>query len=102
MNSSRSRVRRSDEEWQNIIHQYEQSGQTQEAFCDGQSLALSTFNRWRQRLHAVSTPPPVSREETAFVELSTLDEAVIAPPSTAWDVELQLGADIILRLRQRC
>ena len=107
MNSSNSlvqrpRVRRSDEEWQNFIHQYEQSGQTQAAFCDGQSLALSTFSRWRQRLRAMSASPPVRCEETAFVELSTLDEAVTAPPSAVWDVELQLGTDIVLRLRQRC
>ena len=93
----RSRVRRSAPEWQDIFQQFSHSGQTQEVFCAEQSLALSTFNRWRQRLADVTD---LAVDQTAsFIELSSCE----APPSTMpWDVELQLGAEIILRLRYQC
>jgi len=94
-----SRVRRSAFQWQEIIQQYERSGQTQETFCHARSLALSTFCRWRQRLSRVSTP--VSYERPGFVELSSGMDAPTEPSTIPWDVELQLGADLFLRLR-RC
>ena len=92
-----SRVRRSASEWQDIFQQFSHSGQTQEIFCAEQSIALSTFNRWRQRLNG---PTELTIDEAAsFIELSSCDK----PPSTTpWDVELQLGSEIILRLRYRC
>ncbi len=98
----RPRVRRNTEQWQDIIHRFEQSGQTRDAFCAEHALALSTFSRWRQRLRALSASPPLSREAVSFVELSAAEDAMDAPSSVDWDVELQLGADIVLRLRRSC
>ncbi len=93
----RSRVRRSASEWRDIFQQFSHSGQTQEIFCAEQSLALSTFNRWRQRL--TGSTELVADQAASFIELSSCEE----PPSTTpWDVELQLGADIIIRLRHPC
>ncbi len=98
----RPRVRRNTEQWQDIIHRFEQSGQTRDAFCAEQALALSTFSRWRQRLRALSALPPRSNEAISFVELPVADDAMGVPSSVDWDVELQLGADIVLRLRRSC
>jgi len=103
MNSSKSlarsdRIRRSASEWQHIIAQYEQSDQTQETFCHEHSLALSTFCRWRQRLSRLTSPSTC--EAPGFVELSS-EVPADEPALTSWDVELQLGADVFLRLR-RC
>lgn len=42
----RARVRRNIKQWRDIIHRFEQSGQTRDAFCAEQSLALSTFSRY--------------------------------------------------------
>jgi len=94
-----SRVRRSAAQWRDIIRQYEQSGQTQAVFCDEQSLALSTFSRWHQRL-ANSTDTLCN--ESHFVELSAHEELSGTSSSALWDVELQLGTDVVLRLRHRC
>ena len=104
MNSSKSlvrrpRVRHSPSEWRDIIDQYEQSDQTQEIFCAEQSLALSTFSRWRQRLADASDLIP--GQEAHFVELSSHEDSAAVPSPGLWDVELQLGADLFLRLR-RC
>lgn len=91
------RIRRSPDQWREIIGRFEQSGQTRVQFCDEQGLGLSTFSRWRRRL---SREVPVSHpqsDDALFVEL-----AQVAPEPSArpWDVELQLGGSVCLRLRQ--
>lgn len=93
----RTRVRHSAGEWQDIFQQFAQSGQTQEIFCAEQSLALSTFNRWRQRL--TGSTKLVADQAASFVELASYEEPLSTVP---WDVELQLGAEVFLRLRYRC
>jgi hypothetical protein len=105
LNSSKSlvqrpRVHRNPSEWQDIIHQFEQSGQTRDAFCADQSLALSTFSRWRSRL--ADSFDDMGCKAAGFVELSSGADPVTAPSPAPWDVELQLGADIIIRLRHQC
>ena len=96
------RLRRSPSQWQVIIDQFERSGQSQSVFCAEQSLALSSFHRWRQRLARLSRPSAC--HDADFIELSDLETPVPAPPfpSAHWDVELQLAADVILRLRHQC
>jgi len=92
------RVRRSKDEWRQIFARFERSDQTIEQFYAQQGLALSTFSRWRQRLRTDCREAVQGSPEAVFVELSRGDApcAVTSP----WDVELQLGNDIFLRLRQ--
>jgi len=88
--------RRSVEQWQDIMSAYDSSGLTQELFCVQESIALSTFYTWRQRLSAVK-PAKVKSKKPLFVELaSSLPEN----KSSGWDIELSLGDSIVLRLRQ--
>jgi len=91
------RIRRSKDEWRKLFARFEQSGQSIEQFCAQQGLALSTFSRWRQRLRSNCRDSQGSAE-AVFVELSRGDvpSAVVSP----WDVELQLGNGMFLRLRQ--
>jgi hypothetical protein len=50
-------------------------------------------------LKQLTVPELVADQAASFIELSSCEE----PPSiTPWDVELQLGAEIILRLRYQC
>lgn len=92
------RVRRSIDEWRELIARFEQSGQTIKQFCAQQGLALSTFNRWRHRLRTDCREVAQGSPDAVFVELSRDDGpcAVTSP----WDVELQLGNGMFLRLRQ--
>jgi len=92
------RIRRSKNEWCELFVRFEQSGQTIEQFCAGQGLALSTFNRWRQRLRTQCREEPQGSPEAVFVELSRGD--ALCAVVTAWDVELELGKGMFLRLRQ--
>jgi len=80
-------VRRGEKEWAKIVHRFESSGLTGAAFCQREGLALSSLQRWRQRLP--------SRGVASFVEL--VPPTVSAPPSSSgWSVELTLpnGASV--------
>ena len=91
------RIRRSQEQWSELLDRFERSGQTQEQFCTGHDLGLSTFSRWRKRLRQKKAIPPKRSADALFVELA---QDTLAPPVQSWDVELQLGAGIVLRLRR--
>ena len=94
--------RRSASEWRALMAKFSRSRETRTQFCERHGLALSTFDRWRSLLRqeptAVSQTPP-SPPGTLFVELADGDKPVVSP-SAAWDVELELGAGMFLRLRR--
>ena len=96
---TRSHMRRSPEQWRELFTRFEQSGQTRERFCAEQGLALSSFDRWRHKLrHDVPRGEAVVGD-ALFVELTSDGESSAKAP---WDVELQLGGGMILRLRRPC
>ena len=84
------RIRRSRDQWQQLIGEQADSGMTQAAFCQAHSLSLASFQNWKRRL--VYEEPAES-----WVELGTLNKA----SQSGWDIELALGDNICLRLR-RC
>lgn len=45
----RSRKRRSREEAERLVHEYEQSGMTRGAFCRRHGLSVATLDKYRQR-----------------------------------------------------
>lgn len=57
--------------WQQQIHNWENSGLSQKMFCQGQSLALSTFSYWKRKIaisktetvqfYSLSLPEPIQR-----------------------------------------
>ena len=86
------RVRRSEAEWRDLFARFEQSGQTREAFCAEHSVVLSSFIRWWKKLHQGSQHRAAVVQDPVFVELASGREP-------RWEVELQLGAGVVLRLR---
>ncbi len=92
--TNRRRIRRSEETWRELLVRFERSGQTCERFCAEQGLALSSFTRWRQKLRSASHSQAAVVQEALFVELGSDGEA-------RWDVELQLGAGVVLRVRRQ-
>ena len=86
------RHRRNGDQWRELLDRFDRSGQTQEQFCAAHDLGLSTFSRWRKRLRRQS---PMGSSDALFVEL-----AQDAPASRLWDVELELGSGMCLRLRR--
>ena len=95
---SRSRrIRRSAEEWREIFSEFVQSGQTRKQFCAERNVKVSTFSRWRERLRDDSHAGAPNTEDSIFVELASQTRK---PSAVPWDVELELGGGVVLRLRQ--
>ena len=93
--STARRSWRSLEQWRELLDRFNRSGQTQEQFCAEHHLGLSTFGRWRKRLRRQAVKPPKHSSDALFVEL-----AQDVPASPPWDVELQLSAGMVLRMRR--
>lgn len=81
--------RRTPSEWRAIIADFRGSGLSQEAFCRQQGLAYSTFTNWLAKLRE----EPAEAAVGAFVEIPMPHERI-------WDMELQIGTHVVLRLRQ--
>lgn len=88
---TKRRIRRSRDEWRRLIDEQAKSGQTQSAFCAARGISVGSLQNWKRRL----VTPDATLEP--WVELGTLAEA----KSVSWDVELDLGEGVCLRLR-RC
>ena len=94
---SRRRMRRSREQWRSLVTRFEESGQTREAFCAEMGISASTLRRWCSRFREPSRP--AVSQAPVFVELPAEErktEASVQP----WEMELQLGAGVVLRLRR--
>ena len=95
--STRKHRRRSRDEWRALVSRFEASGQTREAFCAETGLSASTLRRWCSRLR--ERPQKASTGAPVFVEwpAETKGTDALVPP---WEVELQLDAGVVLRLRR--
>jgi len=104
------RARRSEAQWRALVASFELGDETRRAFCARHRVARSTFDWWRKRVRG---PAAVSRGVTraaavqrprapVFVELAPAAAGVIGSPAgaTGWDLELELGAGLVLRLRR--
>lgn len=84
------RVRRGRAEWQRLIEEQAVSGQTQAAFCAARGIGVGSFQNWKRRLAG-------SAVQDSWVDLGPLGERL----SSGWEIELDLGEGVCLRLR-RC
>jgi len=89
----KSHRRRTPALWKQIIAAQAASGQGQEAYCRRHRIAYSSFCRWKRALAGTHVPAPV---------LPPVDFIELAPPRMAarWEVELELGEGVYLRLRR--
>jgi len=83
--------RRTASEWEELISRFERAGQTRKDFCLSQGVSLSTFDVWRRKLRGRTA----EHRESMFVEVSRDEPNTVS----SWDVELELGGGVILRVR---
>jgi hypothetical protein len=99
------RRRRSRSQWQALLARAEQSELSVANFCRNEDISAASFYQWRQRL-AAGAPSrsdagrQQAGEATPFVDLGTLGAAGGDGGANAWTIELQLGGDVVLRLRR--
>ncbi len=86
------RKRRTREEWQQLIEAQQVSGLSPAEYCTQQSISQKRFAHWKRRLQKVHN----DQSDTHWLELPS----VPATSSAGWDIELDLGQGLRLRLRQ--
>ena len=91
MSGSSRPGRRTANEWGELISRFEHGVQTRRDFCLSQGVSLSAFDLWRRKLRGKTAQPA----ESMFVEVSQAEPIGV----TSWDVELELGGGVILRVR---
>ena len=99
--SKRRRIHRSAQEWRKILARCERGGQSHREFCEREGLALSTFQWWRRKLSAMGREGE-HHDGAWFVELSEdgAGREEFGADPLGWDVELELGGGMVLRLRR--
>ena len=105
--------RRTAQQWQAIFADWAASGLSQRAFCEAKGIKYGTFTQRRRRLQASGGAADPQRPAKAAPELIELTlpaqqsepvDAAAMPSATTtggWDLELELGPGLILRLQQR-
>lgn len=89
------KVRRSRQQWQQIVEQFERTDVSASVFCRQQSLAYQSFLKWRTLLQNEINQSPIS-----FVEIVPEPNADTPVNNVGWSVELDLGNSIVLRINQ--
>lgn len=106
MGTTEQSARRSRAQWRAVITRGERSPLGISAFCRAEGIGTASFYTWRRRL-ASDAPDTVavrageaarSTDASAFLDLGALAGATAS--GSAWDIELELGAGVVLRLRR--
>lgn len=95
-----SRTRRSPEQWQTLIDEWQQSGESAKYFCVARSLSYASFCQWRRRLASSGLPCTQALQAApapGFIDLATL----AARSASTWHIVLSLGNGVELTLTQR-
>ena len=91
------RIMRSRSQWKALLEAFNTGELTKAAFCKKHRIATSSLYRWQQILSQGTV-------DTDFIDITEPLSITPAPPpvhecDNNWQVELALGAGIVLRLR---
>ncbi|AGA91748.1 hypothetical protein Thimo_3060 [Thioflavicoccus mobilis 8321] len=95
-----TRVRRTRADWQAVISRAERSALSTAAFCAAEGISTASFYLWRRRLRGIA--PSVAepgRPPPEFLDLGLLSRPA-KTDTASWDLELDLGDGVVLRLRR--
>jgi hypothetical protein len=87
-------MRRSREEWSQVVEAFERSGQSHEAFCAQHHINVGSFRGWLYRLRRGAARGKVARSATRLLPVRV--SASGATPDDAVVIELAFGG---VRLR---
>lgn len=86
------RIRRTADEWRELIAEQSRSGLTQSEFCSQHAIRVATFSTARQRL--LGTDTASTKRLPDFVPVATT-----AHDSGHWELELEVGQRVVIRLK---
>ena len=93
-----TRPYRTLEQWSQIIAKFNASNMSVSSFCRIHQISTASFYQWRKQLDGLATSPD---SQPMFIELTQKEERSVAEPPE-WDIELELGQGVILRMRHPC
>jgi hypothetical protein len=85
--AANGRVRRSEEEWKELLSRWGKSGTSAREFCRKEGLQFSSLLRWQRRLSG-------SRSESQFVSVVAVPPPASSPSSWTMEVTLPNGAKL--------
>ncbi|MEZ9866883.1 IS66 family insertion sequence element accessory protein TnpA [Vibrio sp. 10N.261.51.A4] len=90
--------RRTLDDWQTIIDQYQASGLKASEFCRQNNITASNFYVWRKKLLGESSLEQ-NLDSSSHADADTWQ--LISPPQReqSWDIELSLPGGVTLRMR---
>ena len=96
--------KRTTAQWRTLVQAYAKRTGTAQEFCQEHGVAVSTLDWWRRRLEKASgssgvrskSRPIAAAQPVSFIELPAIASVVRA----RWDIELELGEGMVLRLRR--
>jgi hypothetical protein len=93
----RARVMRTQEQWKALLEEFNTSGLTRAAFCKKHRIATSSLYRWQQLFDGHTG-------DADFIDVTeplsnTQGSHPVPVRNNDWQVELELGSGIVLRLR---
>lgn len=93
----RKYTHRSQEEWQVLINQWQQSGLPATNFCKQHHLSSASFYKWRQRFDSIDDPGQKSPDTPSsdFIDITALISTV---DRQGWNIVLNLGDGLSLTL----
>ena len=101
-------ARRSRAQWQALLARSARSGLSVAEFCRREGVSTASFYTWRKRLGAGAAEVPPAAAPTCgptFLDLGPLgiggEAGTAAGFGAGWEIELDLGAGAVLRLRRR-
>jgi hypothetical protein len=98
MEATTQRRRRTRAEWQSLVTRAAASPLGTAAFCAAEGISTTCFYLWRKRLRADAPERMEAPASGTFFDLGVL--APGAEHGAPWDLELDLGAGVMLRLRR--
>ncbi len=90
-------TRRTPEQWQTLIQQWQDSGLSAPQFCLQHNIGYASFCNWRKRLATQANHSDQPDEAVQFLDLQSLTDS---SGSRRWDIVLSLGNGVELRLSQ--
>jgi len=96
---STRRVRRSREQWQRIITEYESENLTQKEFCANHNLGSVSFSKWYHRLKSAQGNGFVALPIGGIEKAENLSGE--AQTTNHFDVRLELGDGLVLHLSRQ-
>ena len=89
------KTRRTSHQWQQLINDWQHSGQTVAEFCQSQHVTPSSFYLWRKRLDTDVSETTLS----PWIALSSSPGTDVVSGND-WQLELSLPGGVILRMKQ--